>query len=68
MNKIKTITLGTLKKEMEWMWNAPDNTLITFGGGDLSLLKVKGRKYREDAETPEVVQFEFSELYSITHD
>lgn len=68
MAKPKTTTIGDLRERLEELLRLPDDTEITFGGGDLSLLRLKNRGYRVDNMTPSIVQFEFSELYEITLD
>jgi hypothetical protein len=59
----KTITLGELRRHMAWTNGMPDDTPVFFGGGDLSLYRLKNRGGSED-----VIQFEFSELYEVTMD
>lgn len=65
---IKTITLGDLKTQLNWMRDLPDSTQITFGGGDLSFYRAKPRQYLSDQQTPAIVNIEFGELYDVTHD
>lgn len=65
---LKTITLGELKADLNWMRDLPDDTLITFGAGDLSYVRAKTRLYRPDDRTPAIVNIELGELYEITHD
>lgn len=66
--KLKTITLGELRAALAWMDELSDDTLITFGSGDLSFVRPKTRLYQDDGETPAIVNIEFAELYKITHD
>jgi len=68
MSEIKKITLGDLKQELAWLWDCPDDTEVTFGAGDLSLHHPKTRLYRADNETPQRVQIQFNEIYTITQD
>ena len=65
--KLKTITLGDLKAQVEWMRDLPDDTEITFGNGDLTFSRAKTRLYRPDNATPAIINIEFGELYEITH-
>lgn len=65
--KPKTITLGELKSQLACIWDAPDDTEIYFGMGDLDFYRPKTRLYRSDSNVPAVVQIEFNEMYEITH-
>ena len=65
--KPKTITLGELKDQLACVWDAPDDTEIYFGTGDLSFYRPKTRLYRPGTDIPAMVQIEFNELYEITH-
>lgn len=66
--KLKTITLGELKADLQWLKDLPDDTQISFGAGDLSYIRAKTRLYRADDQTPAIINIEFGELYQITHD
>lgn len=69
MMKIKTITLGELKDRfLEQISNLPDDTEITFGGGLLSVYRLKPRLYRVDNKTPQIVDLEFSEVFTVDID
>ncbi|WP_457425637.1 hypothetical protein [Roseateles sp. P5_E7] len=59
----KTITLGALRAHMAFMKDMPEDTPIFFGGGNLSLYRLKNRGGGED-----LIQFEFNELYEVTMD
>lgn len=54
--------LADLLRELQGL---PADTLVTFGQGNLSLMRIKNRG---PATGPAVMNFEFSELYTITHD
>lgn len=66
--KLKTITLGELKADLQWIRGLPDDTQVTFGSGDLSYVRAKTRLYRPDNQTPAIINIEFGELYEVTHD
>lgn len=66
--KLKTITLGELRADLEWTKDLPDDTQVTFGSGDLSYVRAKTRLYRPDNQTPAIINIEFGELYEVTHD
>lgn len=66
--ELKTITLGELKADLEWLKGLPDDTRITFGNGDLSYVRAKTRMYRPDNQTPAIINIEFGELYGVTQD
>ena len=63
MEKTKTITLGRLRRELDVWRDAPDDTPVYFGSGDLSLLRLKDR-----GGAKSLIQFEFAELYEVTLD
>lgn len=67
MKTIKTITLGELKIRLAWVLALPDQTEITFGGGDLSFYKPKTSLY-DAQDNPVIVQLQFNEVYTVTHD
>jgi len=66
--KLKTIKLGDLKAQLEWMRDLPDDTEIKFGNGDLTFSRAKTRLHRPDNQTPAIINIEFGELYEVTHD
>lgn len=66
--KLKTITLGELRADLAWTASLSDDTLITFGAGNLSYLRAKTRLYRDGTDTPEIINIEFGEQYTVTHD
>ncbi len=69
MSKIKTVPLGELKDRfLEQISNLPDDTEITFGGGLLSVYRLKPRLYRADNKTPQIVDLEFSEVFTVDID
>ncbi len=62
----KTITKAELKLLLLDELNAlPDDARVYVGAGDLSLYRPK---HRGPVEGPPLVQIEFRELYTITHD
>lgn|GEM_PF-2377585 len=68
MSKPKTISLGELKQQLEWVWNLADETEIYFGAGDLSFTRAKTRQYKADDKTPALVNIEFNQTYNVTDD
>jgi hypothetical protein len=60
MNKLKTITVGQLRRELAVF---SDDAPLFFGSGDLTFLRTKNR-----GGESELVQIEFGELYEVTHD
>lgn len=71
MTTQKTITLGQLKQQIAWVLELGDDTLITFGAGDLSFNRAKTRLYKLDnsgKETSEIVNIEFNQIYSVALD
>ncbi len=66
--KLKTITLGELRKRLAWMKDLPDEMPVIFGNGDLSLLRAHCVTKLINGKEVEVVHFEFGELYQIGHD
>ncbi|MGB6054616.1 MAG: hypothetical protein WBG17_05190 [Burkholderiaceae bacterium] len=65
--KLKTITLGELKSKLQWVLALPDDTEITFGGGDLSFFTAKTSLY-DAADQPKIVQLRFNEIYKVVID
>lgn len=66
MDKTKYITVGELRSVVLGELNAAkDSDLVFFGGGDLSLYRLKNRG---PVEGPAMYQFEFNELYTVTYD
>lgn len=60
---LKTITIGELRVRLLDELNAlPDDALVTFGSGDLSLYRPKDRG---PINGPRVVQIEFNEVYRV---
>jgi len=59
---VKTMLLSDL---LEQLAGHPAGTLVTFGSGDLSVLRVKDRG---PVAGPPVLNIEFAELYRITLD
>lgn len=64
MNEIVKITLGELRNDLQWLLELPDHTEVTFGSGDLRFYRLKNRG---PTEGPAVINFEFSTLYTVTH-
>jgi hypothetical protein len=64
----KTITLGELRHNLTSLLELPDDTEITFGGGNLSFYRFKNYLYRADDKTPQIVNLEFNELFEVTMD
>ena len=62
---MKTTTLAELRHELEWLLALPDDTIVTFGQGDLSFNRLKNRG---PVEGPAVINVELNELYTVTHD
>ncbi len=60
MAQLKTTTLGELRSKLAWLKDEPDNTLITFGNGDLTFDRAEGRG--------DMINIEFNELYKVTAD
>lgn len=67
MEKIKTITIGELRRKLEGLLALEDNAEVFFGGGDLSFYRIKNRSALDPAATP-LYQIEFNELYQVTMD
>ncbi|MGK2897223.1 MAG: hypothetical protein ACSLE9_00850 [Burkholderiaceae bacterium] len=66
MGHPKLITVAELRVRMLNELNAlPDDAQVFFGGGDLSLHRVK---HRGPVEGPAVVGVEFNEIYSVHPD
>lgn len=60
---LKTITVAELRMRLLDELNAlPDDALVTFGNGDLSLYRPKDRG---PINGPRVVQIEFNEVYRV---
>jgi hypothetical protein len=60
---LKTITVAELRVRLLEELNAlPDDALVTFGNGDLSLYRLKERG---PINGPRVVQIEFNEVYRV---
>ena len=60
---LKTITAAELRVRLLNELNAlPDDALVTFGSGDLSLYRCKDRG---PINGPRVVQIEFNEVYRV---
>lgn len=63
---LKTITMAELRARLLDELNAlPDDVLVTFGNGDLSLHRLKDRG---PLNGPRLVQIEFNEVYRVTVD
>lgn len=63
MAQPKTITVKELRRHLAGL---DDDCEIYFGSGDLSLYRVKNRRYNDDAKTKVLVaQIEFNELYTL---
>lgn len=65
---LKTITLGELKTRLNWMRGLSDDTLITFGTGNLSFSDAKPTLHPSENSPPSIVNIEFGELYEVIHD
>jgi hypothetical protein len=63
-DKIIKTTLGELRTELQGLLAMPDDTQVTFGSGDLRFHRLKNRG---PLEGPAVINFEFSTLYTVTH-
>ena len=60
---LKTITIGELRVLLLNELNSlPDDALVTFGSGDLSLYRCKDRG---PINGPRMVQIEFNEVYRV---
>lgn len=63
----KSMTVREFRSEVsEQVAAYPDDALVYFGTGELSLLRVKDRGRDKTGKT--VIQIEFNELYSVTFD
>lgn len=63
---MKTITIAELRIRLLNELNAmKDSDEVFFGGGELSLYRLKDRG---PVEGPRLVQIEFNEIYSVTTD
>lgn len=63
MSKIKSMTGAEFKERFgELLRDLKDEDQVTFGGGDLSLYRLKERG---PIEGPRVVQIEFNEVYKV---
>ena len=66
MKTIKTITVGELRVRLLNQLNAlNDNDTVTFGGGRLSLYRLKNRGPKTGVQ---MVDIEFNEAYEVTMD
>ena len=64
--KLKTMTVREFQEILEReVFPYPDAQII-FGSGDLHYYRIKGRKYNHENNMPELLQIEFSEIYSVT--
>ena len=64
MSKIKYLSGAEFKLHFkELVDSLSDDDLVTFGGGDLSLYRIKERG---PVEGPRKVQIEFNETYTVT--
>ncbi len=64
--KLKTMTVREFQEILEReVFPYPDAQII-FGSGDLQFYRIKGRKYNHQNNVPELLQIEFSEIYSVT--
>ena len=61
----KTIKLSELRAALA---DCPDDTEIYFGNGDLSFYQPQTRLYRDGTNIPAMVQIDFNEVYTVTHD
>lgn len=61
---IITHTLGEMRKELEALLSRPDETIVTFGAGDLRWLRIKNRG---PVEGPAIMNFELGTLYTVIH-
>lgn len=67
--KPKTITLGELRQfYLSQLDGLRDDTEVMFGGGQLSLYRIKTRLYQPDNKTPKLLDFEFSEVFTVVVD
>ncbi|SOE85655.1 hypothetical protein SAMN05446935_6129 [Burkholderia sp. YR290] len=67
--KLKTITVGELRNQLEKLLTYPDCTTVTFGIGNLSLSSIKPTGYTDrDRATPSNINFEFLQDYQLTFD
>ncbi len=63
-NTLKTISVGELRVRLLDELNAlPDDALVYFGAGDLSLHRPK---HRGPVNGPVLLQIEFNEVYRVT--
>lgn len=68
-NTCHTITLGELKDRfLDQIRNLPADTEITFGGGLLSVYRLKPRLYRADNKTPQILDIEFCQVFTVDID
>jgi len=64
--KLKTITVGELRHELEKLLTYPDDTEIYFGSGNLTFQRLKTMRYRDaDRSTPAMIGWHFLEDYSL---
>lgn len=58
----KTITLGEIRGELQGLLALPDDTMVTFGNGDLTWYRIKNRGATVG---PQTMQIAFNEVYSV---
>lgn len=67
--KLKTITIGQIRNDLEKILAYPDGTTVTFGTGNLSLSSIKPTGYvNPEKAIPSNINFEFLQDYQLTFD
>ncbi|MES2957827.1 MAG: hypothetical protein V4792_06550 [Pseudomonadota bacterium] len=64
MTALRSITLGQLRGSLLDLLALPDDTLVSFGSGDLTFVRIKSCDPTPDGSAMQ--QFEFNELYCVT--
>lgn len=67
MAKLKTITVGELRHDLTQLLEAPDDTEVYFGNGNLSYNRTKDRG-PNDPNARRLIQIAFNEVYSVVVD
>lgn len=58
-----TITVGELRLALQDLLSRPDDARVYFGAGDLTFYRIKDRG---PVGGPDLVQFAFGEIYTVT--
>ncbi|MGK5080484.1 hypothetical protein [Janthinobacterium sp. HLX7-2] len=65
MKELVTMTLWELRLKLKILDDLPDDTLVTFGSGDLSIHRARELRYPPEKNIPPMVNIEFNEIYKL---